>query len=150
MKNLDTLIHKKTLFHRMLLRLYVAVKNAELPKADHIGKNIRFPHGLKGIVIHPDTIIEDNVTIYHQVTCGRGDVFHLFSNSPESEFQGIVLKEGCILCTGAKSLCSRGTLTVGKNTIIAANAVLTQSTGDNEIWGGIPARLIKTHPYSIN
>ena len=37
---------------------------------------------------------------------------------------------------------SKGKLVVGKGTIIGANAVLTQSTGENEIWAGIPAKLI--------
>lgn len=37
--------------------------------------NVRFPHGLKGIVLHPSTIIEDDVVIFHQVTCGRGYMF---------------------------------------------------------------------------
>lgn len=43
---------------------------------------------------------------------------------------------------GAKVLCKEGVLTVGKNTIIGANAVLLESTGDNEIWVGIPAKKI--------
>lgn len=90
-------------------------------------------------------MIEKNVTIFHQVTCGRGDMYNIFPNAPKSEFKGIVLKEGCVLCVGAKIICNRGKLIVGKNTIVAANSVLTKSTGDNEIWAGIPAKLIKKH-----
>ncbi|MFQ7842579.1 MAG: acyltransferase, partial [Thomasclavelia spiroformis] len=52
------------------------------------------------------------------------------------------IKEGAILCAGAKIL-GKGQLTVGRNTIIAANAVLLSSTGDNEVWAGIPAKKIK-------
>ncbi len=33
-------------------------------------------------------------------------------------------------------------LIVGKRTVVGANAVLTQSTGDYKIWSGIPARKI--------
>lgn len=75
-------------------------------------------------------------------------MYGMFPNAPKSEFKRIILKSGCVLCAGAKIICNRGTLTVGRNTIIAANAVLTQSTGDKEIWAGIPAKLIKTHNLS--
>jgi serine O-acetyltransferase len=33
-------------------------------------------------------------------------------------------------------------LVVGKGTVVGANAVLTQSTGEYEIWAGIPASKI--------
>ena len=98
---------------------------------------------MKGIVIHPSTIIEDNVTIFHQVTCGRGDLYGNAPHVKKSTFKGVLLKEGCILCVGAKVLGKDGIITVGKNTIIGANSVLTVSTGDNEIWAGIPAKCIK-------
>ena len=77
-------------------------------------------------MLHPSTIIEDNVTIFHQVTCGRGDMYNIFPNAPKSEFQRIILKKGACLCAGAKIICNRGTLVVGENTIIGANAVLTK------------------------
>ena len=89
-------------------------------------------HGIKGIIFSTNTIVEDNVTIYHQVTCGRGDIFPKSDSLP---VKGIILKKGSILCAGAKIICNRGLLVVGENTVVGANAVLTCSTGDNEIWG---------------
>lgn len=44
-----------------------------------------------------------------------------------------------MLCAGSRIICSKGLLIVGEGTIIGANAVLTQSTGDYEIWAGVPA-----------
>lgn len=41
-------------------------------------------------------------------------------------------------------IASKGEVVVGENTIIGANAVLLESTGDNEIWGGVPARRLKS------
>lgn len=143
--NIDKLIHSQNVFKKFFLRCYLVIKNSELPPTKNIGDYIHFPHGLKGIVIHPSTVIEKNVTIFHQVTCGRGDMYKIFPNAPKSEFKGIILEEGCVLCVGAKIICNRGILKVGKNTIVAANSVLTKSTGDNEIWAGIPAKLIKKH-----
>ena len=52
------------------------------------------------------------------------------------------VEDDVILGTGAKVLCSEGVLRVGKRTIVGANAVLLQSTGENEIWAGIPAKCI--------
>lgn len=37
-----------------------------------------------------NTIVEDNVTIYHQVTCGRGDIFPKSDSLP---VKGIILKK---------------------------------------------------------
>ena len=41
-----------------------------------------------------------------------------------------------------KSYLAKKKLVVGEGTVIGANAVLTQSTGDWEIWAGIPAKKI--------
>lgn len=53
----------------------------------------------------------------------------------------IDVQSDVILCAGAKVL-SKGGLVIGKGTIVSANAVLTCSTGENEIWAGVPAKLI--------
>lgn len=143
MKNLDKLIHSNSKLSSLLFRMICSFQNSELPNRKNIGKNIKFPHGLKNIVMHEKTRIEDNVTVFHEVTCGRGDMYGIVPDAPPSKFEGIVLKEGAVLCAGAKVICNRGLLTVGRNTIVGANAVLTRSTGDNEIWAGKPARLIK-------
>ena len=129
--------------HRFFFKIYCSLSNAEIPSNVKIGSNVKFPHGVKGIVLHPLTIIEDNVTIFHQVTCGRGDLYRIVPHVKQSTFKGILLREGCVLCVGAKVLGKEGILTVGRNTIVAANAVLTQSTGDNEVWAGVPAKCIK-------
>jgi serine O-acetyltransferase len=78
----------------------------------------------------------DNVKLLHQVTIGRADSY---LKGEFSKMDKIVVKEGAIICVDAKILCKESVLTVGENTIIRANAVLTKSTGDNEIWSGIPA-----------
>lgn len=42
----------------------------EVPKNVVFGKNVRFVHRSPGTVIHPNTIIGDNVEIYQNVTIG--------------------------------------------------------------------------------
>lgn len=93
--------------------------------------------------------IEDNVRIYQNVTLGRADVYKSEKDSP-SEFKGFLLKEGACICAGAKLICKKGTLVIGKNAVVGANAVLLNSIGDNEIWGGVPARFIGMRKTSDN
>lgn len=111
-----------------------------IPRSVKIGKNVYFPHNAIGTVIHPWAVIGDNVKIYQNVTLGRADIW---VDSSKSEFKSIHIDDGAIICAGAKIICKKGILKVGKNTIIGANAVLTCSTGDNEVWAGIPAKRIK-------
>ena len=61
--------------------------------------------------------------------------------------QGVVIHSNeigndVILSPGCKILCKQGLLQVGNGTVIGANAVLLQSTGEYEIWPGSPARCI--------
>lgn len=134
------LIYSKSPLLKLLFRMYLKLSGSDIPSCCKIGKNVQFPHGIKGIIISTNTIVEDNVTIYHQVTCGRGDIFPKSDSLP---VKGIILKKGSILCAGAKIICNRGLLVVGENTVVGANSVLTCSTADNEIWGGIPAKKLK-------
>jgi len=112
---------------------------AEIPRSVKFGPGCLLLHGGFGVVIHPSSEIESNVRIYPGVTLGRADI-HVPAD--RSRFEGIHISQGAILASGARILCKEGILTVGKGSIIGANAVLLQSTGDNEIWAGIPARKI--------
>jgi serine O-acetyltransferase len=105
---------------------------AEIPCPVKIGKDFLLLHGGFGVVIHPKTIIHDRVRIYPGVTLGRADVHHPIE---ASAFEGIEVEDDVILSSGAKVLCKEGILHIGRGTIVAANAVLLQSTGENEIWG---------------
>ena len=96
-------------------------------------------HGGFGVVIHPRTVIGDRVRIYPGVTLGRADVQHPIERSA---FQGLEVGDDVILASGAKVLCKAGVLKVGRGSIVAANAVLLESTGENEIWAGVPARCV--------
>jgi serine O-acetyltransferase len=39
-------------------------------------------------------------------------------------------------------LCKEGVLHVGRGTVLGANAVLLDSTGEGETWAGLPARKV--------
>ncbi len=100
-----------------------------------VGPGLRLPHAGTGIVVHSHTRIGAGVAIYQNVTVGRADVWR-----PDARFAGVEIGDGAVLCAGAVIL-GRGNqvLQVGAGTIVGANAVLTRSTGEREIWAGAPA-----------
>lgn len=112
---------------------------AEIPISVRIGEDFELAHGGYGVVIHPKTIIGKRVKIYPGVTIGRSDI-HI--SIERSKFEGIIIEDDVILASGAKVLCKDGTLKVKKGTIVGANAVLLCSTNENEIWAGIPAKML--------
>lgn len=120
---------------RELLMLY----GIDMPAAVIVGKDLRLVHRGIGCVFHPDTTIGDRVQIYHQVTIGRADA-HL----PMEEMAAMRVEIGddVVIFPGAKVLGRDGTLRVGNGSIIAANAVVLESTGEGEIWAGVPARCV--------
>ena len=120
---------------------YVLLKllGAEIPRPVKIGRDFLLLHGGFGVVIHPWTTIHDRVRIYPGVTLGRADVQLPIERSA---FKGFEVGDDVILSSGAKILGKDGILRIGRGTIVAANAVLLESTGENEIWAGVPARCI--------
>lgn len=113
----------------------------EIPRPVKVGEEIELAHGGFGVVIHPQTVIGRHVKIYPGVTLGRADIYR---PAASSDFKGIVIEDDAILCPGAKILCKEGVLRVGRGSVIGANAVLLESTGENEIWAGVPARRVGT------
>lgn len=120
---------------------YLALKllGVEIPLTVVIGPGFLLHHGGMGVVIHPKTTIGARVGIYPGVTLGRADVHRPAS---QSAFESILVEDDVILGAGAKVLCEHGTLRLARGTVLGANAVLLQSTGENEIWAGMPARLV--------
>jgi len=120
-----------------LAYLTLKLLGVEIPRAVQIGEGFLLHHGGFGVVIHPQSRIGTRVGIYPGVTLGRADIHRPME---QSAFKGIVVEDDVILASGAKILCKEGVLTIGRGTVVGANAVLFESTGENEVWGGIPAR----------
>jgi len=57
----------------------------------------------------------------------------------------ILIERNCWLGYGAVIVCNRGQLTIGRNSVVAANAVVTKSFPPYSVIGGNPARLIKKY-----
>jgi serine O-acetyltransferase len=112
---------------------------AEIPLSVKIGQDFELEHGGFGVVIHSCSEIGHRVKIYPGVTLGRADVYRPVQ---ESLFKGILIEDDVVLCPGSKVLCEQGILCVRRGTVLGANAVLLESTGENEIWAGVPARRV--------
>jgi serine O-acetyltransferase len=115
------------------------ILGVEIPRSVRIGKELLVEHGGFGVVIHSKTIIGDRVKIYPGITVGRADIYRAID---KSRFEGVVIEDDVILSPGARILGKEGILTVRRGTVIGANAVLLESTGEWEIWAGIPARCV--------
>ena len=88
-------------------------------------------------MFHPKTTIGRRVQIYQGVTIGKSNPWDGSQINGSCE-----ILDDAILCAGAKILFKNEKLVVGRGTVIGANAVLTKSTGDWEIWAGAPAKRI--------
>ncbi|HEY6531135.1 MAG TPA: hypothetical protein VIY72_02440 [Acidimicrobiales bacterium] len=118
-------------------QLLLALRSLDFPANVRYGTDLRFKHGGAGVVVHPLTVIGDRVTIYHRVTIGQ--------SNPEGEeyaFGGITIEDDVILAAGCFVLGGDEPLVVRRGTVVGAGAVLLQSTGEGEVWAGVPARPI--------
>lgn len=124
---------------------YLTLKflGAEVPRSVPVGQDFELAHGGFGVVVHSHSRIGDRVKIYPGVTLGRADIYRPME---QSRFEGILIEDDAILSPGAKILGKEGILRVGRGTVIGANAVLLQSTGEWEIWAGVPARCVGRRP----
>lgn len=86
---------------------------ARIPAAVTIGERVGFVHDASGVVIHPDVVIGDDCTIYHQVTIG-----HIFGKPGAPR-----IGHGVLIGPGAKIL---GPVHIGDYAAIGANAVVTK------------------------
>ncbi len=124
---------------------YLALKmlGLEIPLGVEIGPGLTVEHGGFGTVIHSSTKMGANIKLYPGVTIGRADIYQ---PAERSRFAGVVVADEVILCPGCKVLGKEGVLTVGRGTVVGANAVLLDSTGEDEIWAGVPARRVGQRP----
>ncbi|MCR5077868.1 MAG: galactoside O-acetyltransferase [Prevotella sp.] len=92
-----------------------------------------------GITIEDDVQVAANA----QLITNNHDLYdrHVITCKP------VVLKQGCWIGAGASILPG---VTVGRSAIVAAASVVTKDVPDNEVWGGVPAHLIKVIPPKGN
>lgn len=104
-----------------------------------IGKNIIINKG--ATILSPGIVeIEDNVLIAPEVKITTVD-HDLSDRHNLFHFKKVTLRANAWICMGA-IICPG--VTIGRNAVVAAGAVVTKDVSDNTVVGGNPARVIKT------
>lgn len=103
-----------------------------LPHSATIGKGVRLGYGGLCVVIHHDSVIEDEVHIDQGVTIG--------GNARQRGVPRIL--RGSYLGAGAKVL---GPVTVGPNAIVGANSVVIRDVPEGAVVVGVPARVVRAN-----
>ena len=106
------------------------------PKAK-IGKNLFIDHGM-GVVIGETSEIKNDVTIYHMVTLG-GISPSINSDHQRDLKRHPTLEDNVVVGSGAQIL---GPITIGQNSLIGSNSVVTKNVSEKSVMAGIPARRV--------
>jgi acetyltransferase-like isoleucine patch superfamily enzyme len=111
-------------------------KKLELGNFCHIGKSVLLDLKDK-ITLNDFVTVSMNTAILTHFDAGRSSLKD-YGYVPQS--QKVILEQGCYL--GAGSIILAGT-TVGKYSIVAAGAVVTENVPSYAVVAGVPAKVIK-------
>lgn len=120
---------------RVALALHLQSRIAEIFAVDihpaaRIGKGVLMDHAT-GVVIGETAVIEDNVSMLHEVTLG--------GTGKETGDRHPKVRQGVMIGAGAKIL---GNVEIGEGAKIAAGSVVLRSVKPNSTVAGVPARLV--------
>ena len=103
---------------------------AFVPHTAEIGRDTKLGHSALGVVIHERSKIGERVEINQHVTIG--------GNSREAGAP--VIEDDAYIGAGARIL---GPITVGRGSVVAANAVVIRDVQPHCVVGGVPARILR-------
>jgi len=107
-----------------------AVFQCDIHPAAHIGRGIFLDHAT-GLVVGETAVIEDDVSLLHDVTLG--------GTGKEHEDRHPKIRYGVMIGAGAKIL---GNIEVGHCARIAAGSVVVKAVPNNVTVAGVPAKVI--------
>ena len=126
---------KIPLIPRLLSHLNRLATGIEIHPGAKIGKRVFIDHGM-GVVIGETAEIGNDVTIYHGVTLG-GVSPSEDSASQKDKKRHPTLEDKVIIGSGAQIL---GPITIGANSKVGSNSVVTKDVESNKSVIGNPAR----------
>ena len=122
---------------RLIMQLARIFTGIEIHPAAKIGSNFFMDHGF-GIVIGETAEIGENVTIYQDVTLG-GIMPSVESDLQRNQKRHPTIGNNVIIGSGAQIL---GPITIGKNSLIGSNSVVTKNVPEKSVMAGIPAKRV--------
>lgn len=123
--------HNFKLLGRGVSQIARGITGIEIHPGAIIGEGFFIDHGM-GVVIGETAEVGKNVTLYHGVTLG-GTTLNKGKRHP-------TLEDNVVVGAGAKIL---GAITVGANSRVGANAVVTKPVPPNSVVVGVPGQIIK-------
>lgn len=93
-------------------------------------------HIEKNVILAPSVFIGDNDHVYSDISVPIRD-------QGMTEGGRIRIGQGSWIGQNAVILCDKGELTIGRNCVVAANAVVTRSAPAYSVLSGNPARIVK-------
>ncbi len=127
-------LHRIPFVPRFTKALLYFLFNCILPAEVSVGEGTTFHHHGWCVLIHESVEIGSGCNIYNQVVLGGGH------DGPDGPPIRIVIEDQVNIGTGSKILCKAGTLTIGKGSTIAANAVVLADVPPYSLAVGIPAQ----------
>lgn len=109
----------------------------EIHPAAKIGRGLFIDHGM-GVVIGETAVIGNNVTLFQGVTLG--------GTGKERGKRHPTIEDNVVIGTGAKVL---GSITVGHDAMIGANAVVVRDVPPESTVVGVPGRIAKTRDRHV-
>lgn len=119
---------------RVLSQLARLLTGIEIHPGAVIGRRFFIDHGM-GVVIGETARVGDDVTLYQGVTLG-GTSWKKGKRHP-------TLENGVVVGAGAKIL---GPFTVGANSKVGSNSVVTKAVPADSTVVGVPGRIIRSRP----
>ncbi len=121
-----------TLLYDFMYRVVHWTARIELPYIIAVGRRVRIWH--HGGCVLGACRIGDDVQIRHNVTLGKAHHADSLQSLP-------LIEDRVLIGAGAAVL---GPITVGHDSMIAANAVVLADVPPHSLVGGVPARVLKT------
>lgn len=110
---------------------YLIGSNAISAKAS-IGEGTKFYHRGVGCIVHFNTVIGKECTIFANVTLGSKWSDGLCKGEAPTVGDRVMIGTGSVIV---------GNITIGDDSIIGANAVVTKNVPENSIALGVPATI---------
>lgn len=107
--------------------LNLLIYNSYIPSSCSIGKNTKIAYGGIGVVIHARAKIGNHCLIGQGITIGGRNGLN----------EVPVIEDNVYIGAGARIL---GNITIGHDSIIAPNAVITKNVEPYSVMGGVPAK----------